>query len=449
MHSSFSDKPKAMPINFISDIFTTTYGTLIVCLHNLARLALYKKDTPAETQRILALRELLWNPEGQPLDGLVSHQFWTDEESGMVLHYLLTQPSGVPTTGERKTIVFFHGFPDSPFSYKRILQHQALQNHTCVAISLPSYGASTPFAESTLYTPDNLYPLLARFLVHIKSTYPTQPLTLFGHDWGATIVMSLAHILPETLVTRIVAANSIDPLGARHTIDNMLSTATRSLFRLQLPTFFRNVGIVLKQIFGRSHYVFMFRISPTWFRHLAMGQGYVDYMVKGCSEIVCEDVEGTTEQKQYEKDFYRATIAGPPPSLVATPGTVSEGLKYDHRVPTNLWARFHQMIRLYQEPLARGRFHDSTLPADLPRFVPASDAGKPSSTDVALGRRLDNPYRVPMTFLFCDADHALDWRICTEAARIFGAKVRVLKGLGHWGVMSAGPEVIEEILKDE
>lgn len=165
--------------------------------------------------------------------------------------------------------------------------------------------------------------------------------------------------------------------------------------------------------------------------------------------IVVKDMGLSKQQAEEEVTLYRAALEGPLPEHVSVPGQVSEGIKYDSRVSTTGHTRFHEMLRFYREPLVSGRFKDSLLPHGVNIYTPDSESLTSPLAPNARGRFLTNPYRVPTTFMFSDKDHALNTTICTEGAKLMGARVVLLKGRGHWGIMGGGDEVVGEILRDD
>lgn len=99
--------------------------------------------------------------------------------SGLQMHYV------IGGQGPR-TLVFFHGFPQSWYEYRAILP-EFLSDHTVIAIDLPGLGDTT--GEVGSFEKFELAAYVHGLLTHLGRT---QDLRLVAHDFGSSLAFAFA-----------------------------------------------------------------------------------------------------------------------------------------------------------------------------------------------------------------------------------------------------------------
>lgn len=100
----------------------------------------------------------------------------------------------VAIAGSGPPIVFLHGFPQSWYCWRNVMQALA-SDYTCIAPDLRGYGASDAPIGRAAYSKDRLAADVAgllRALGHEKAT-------VVGHDWGGGVAYQFAVDYPELL----------------------------------------------------------------------------------------------------------------------------------------------------------------------------------------------------------------------------------------------------------
>jgi pimeloyl-ACP methyl ester carboxylesterase len=88
----------------------------------------------------------------------------------------------VTEQGEGPAVLFCHGFPDTPYTWRRQMQAIASAGYRAIAPDMRGYGRSSAPADSTLYTPLQTTGDLVGLLDALK--IPSA--VLAAHDWGAS-----------------------------------------------------------------------------------------------------------------------------------------------------------------------------------------------------------------------------------------------------------------------
>lgn len=134
-----------------------------------------------------------------------------------------------PTDGPLALVL--HGFPDSPVTWERIIDHLASAGYHVVAPFLRGYAPSTP-------AKDNYYgmPALISDACKVYGYFQGDSnAVLIGHDWGAEIAHSLLSVRPGYF--RSAVTMSVPPTGGTAIDTKTLSQMRRSwyAFMFALP----------------------------------------------------------------------------------------------------------------------------------------------------------------------------------------------------------------------
>lgn len=102
------------------------------------------------------------------------------------------------TPSASHTLVFIHGFPDSPALWKETVSHLAPLGYRCLLVHLPgSSGEPVTTAPSPPEIVEQIRAQLGRYLT------PGEKVTFVGHDWGAYFSLLFQARYPE-IVERLV-----------------------------------------------------------------------------------------------------------------------------------------------------------------------------------------------------------------------------------------------------
>ena len=100
-------------------------------------------------------------------------------------------------------ILLLHGFPEYGGAWSDLAPHLSDRFH-CIAPDQRGYGQSWAPAGVSNYTTSALVSDMAALI-------GDQPLTVLGHDWGASVAYGLAMFRPE-LVDRLIIMNGVHPV---------------------------------------------------------------------------------------------------------------------------------------------------------------------------------------------------------------------------------------------
>lgn len=131
---------------------------------------------------------------------------------------------------ELPPLLMLHGFPEYSGGWCDLAPH--LSNHFhCIAPDQRGYGQSWAPKGVGHYTLSQLVSDMAALIDHIK-----QPVTVLGHDWGASVAYGLAMFRPE-LVPRLIIANGVHPAPFQRAMaaGGAQSTASQYINRLRAP----------------------------------------------------------------------------------------------------------------------------------------------------------------------------------------------------------------------
>ncbi len=117
------------------------------------------------------------------------------------IHYTISGPKTLPT------LVFLHGSPGSWMNYMHFMWDTIMQQkYRMVAIDRPGFGYSNFGKALNLQEQSNL---ISTVLLNLKTA---EPMILFGHSLGGSLVIKLGAENPTLFSKIIIAAGAIDPL---------------------------------------------------------------------------------------------------------------------------------------------------------------------------------------------------------------------------------------------
>ncbi len=99
----------------------------------------------------------------------------------------------VEVTGDGPTLLFVHGWPENPHSWRHQVAHFAGLGYRCAALDVRGYGGSSNPREIDRYTLREL----AGDVAAVAAALSDEPVVLVGHDWGAPIVWHTAIRHPD------------------------------------------------------------------------------------------------------------------------------------------------------------------------------------------------------------------------------------------------------------
>ena len=152
----------------------------------------------------------------------------------------VTIPSGrfrVARLGDGPMVMLLHGFPESWYSWRHLMQALSDAGYCALAPDIRGYGESYNPAAAQAYSIEELTNDIAALIDHYGS-----PVTVIGHDHGAPIAWATALRFPQRL--RGVAGLSIPymPPGARPVIEDFRAFFTaRGRFFYQV--YFQDEGV--------------------------------------------------------------------------------------------------------------------------------------------------------------------------------------------------------------
>jgi pimeloyl-ACP methyl ester carboxylesterase len=99
----------------------------------------------------------------------------------------------VTEQGKGPVVLFCHGFPDTSYTWRRLMKAVAAAGFRAIAPDMRGYGRSSAPADASLYTPLHTAGDLVGLLDALK--IPTA--VLVGHDWGAAHAWNAALFRPD------------------------------------------------------------------------------------------------------------------------------------------------------------------------------------------------------------------------------------------------------------
>jgi epoxide hydrolase 4 len=120
--------------------------------------------------------------------------------NGHPFHYLEWGPKGAPI------LLMLHGFPEYSGAWAELAE-RLCDRFRCIAPDQRGYGQSWAPADVTQYATGKLVGDVVALIDHLGGG----PLTVLGHDWGASVAYVLAARHPER-VDRIIILNGVHPI---------------------------------------------------------------------------------------------------------------------------------------------------------------------------------------------------------------------------------------------
>ncbi len=102
-------------------------------------------------------------------------------------------------------LLMLHGFPEYGGAWADLAPHLARDFH-CIAPDQRGYGQSWAPEGTENYVLSELVSDMAALIEQLGT-----PVTVLGHDWGASVAYGLAMFRPE-LVSRLIIANGVHPV---------------------------------------------------------------------------------------------------------------------------------------------------------------------------------------------------------------------------------------------
>ncbi len=113
-------------------------------------------------------------------------------------------------TGEGPTLLLLHGWPDTSALWREVTPHLVAEGYRVVTVDLRGCGASDKPRDVAAYAMTHLVGDVAAVLDALGGA----PVTLVGHDWGASLAWVVAAWHPE-LVERLVVLSVGHPSAFR------------------------------------------------------------------------------------------------------------------------------------------------------------------------------------------------------------------------------------------
>lgn len=119
---------------------------------------------------------------------------------GQPYHYLEWGPAGAPI------LLMLHGFPEYSGAWAELAE-RLCDRYRCIAPDQRGYGQSWAPADVAQYATGKLVGDMVALIDHLGGG----PVTVLGHDWGASVAYVLAARQPER-VDRLIILNGVHPV---------------------------------------------------------------------------------------------------------------------------------------------------------------------------------------------------------------------------------------------
>jgi len=147
----------------------------------------------------------------------------------------------VAIEGEGPLLLCVHGWPELWYSWRHQMRYFADRGYRVAAMDVRGYGGSSKPDAVAAYTMKELTADVAA----VAQALSTEPVVLFGHDWGAPIVWNTAVMHPQ--VVRAVAGLSVPYLpGGEVMILDLWEALYADRFFYQL--YFQLAGVVEAEV---------------------------------------------------------------------------------------------------------------------------------------------------------------------------------------------------------
>jgi pimeloyl-ACP methyl ester carboxylesterase len=124
----------------------------------------------------------------------------------MPMKKMVTGPTGdiaVYVEGSGPVILCVHGWPENAWSWRHQMAYFSARGYTVASMDVRGYGESAKPKEIAAYSLKSL----AADVAAVADALSDEPVTLFGHDWGAPITYTTALCYPEKI--RALAGMSV------------------------------------------------------------------------------------------------------------------------------------------------------------------------------------------------------------------------------------------------
>lgn len=216
--------------------------------------------------------------------------------------------------GTGPMIIFLHGFPDNPYSFKSQIIELAKAGYHCVAPYkrgfTPGDTIVNPIQHSSLYTQD---------VLTLIDSFNEKQVILVGHDWGAGAAYGVAQVAPEKVKAMITMAI---PLSAAFfaSYTNNLNQVKRSWYLF----FFQSSYAI--DAFKNNDYAM---IDTLWRDWCPGWKNYSDHL-KSVKETFRKSGSAESAINYYRQSFGNYTLTDP--SLLKIQNAFSAGKPFS--VPT-------------------------------------------------------------------------------------------------------------------
>ena len=153
--------------------------------------------------------------------------------------------------GQGKLMIFLHGFPDNPLTFKNQIDYFARQGYRVVAPYMRGYFPSDIPSDNKYYTLT-----LGEDVVELIKAIGSEKAIVVGHDWGANAAYSATMIAPE-LFEKIVGASVV-----RGTFSKALITNQEQQRKSWYIYFFQT--LMAETALSFNDYAFIRRLYKDW-----------------------------------------------------------------------------------------------------------------------------------------------------------------------------------------
>lgn len=160
----------------------------------------------------------------------------------------------------RRLALLLHGFPDSPYTWKKLMPRLAAQGYTCIAPYLRGYTQqNTPHAllvdkSATVQIAD-----LAEDAVGLVESAGFADALLIGHDWGAIAAYAAANLAPQ----KFSALVTLSVPHLRIFLANLWKNPRQALQSWYIIFFQLRLGMPERRI-AENHFAFIEALWQTW-----------------------------------------------------------------------------------------------------------------------------------------------------------------------------------------
>ncbi|XP_056157138.1 bifunctional epoxide hydrolase 2 [Lampris incognitus] len=220
---------------------------------------------------------------------------------GMRTHYV-EMGSGPP-------VLLCHGFPESWYSWRYQIPALAEAGFRVLALDMKGYGESTAPSDIEEYSQEQLCQDLIAFMD--KMMIPQ--VTLCGHDWGGSLVWSMAQCFPERV--KAVASLNTPLFPVDPSVSPMMKLKAIPIFDYQI--YFQNPGVAeaeLEQDLERTLKVFFSSSEETVSRPVIRTTGVCargGLLVGLPEEIPLSSILTEASLQYYVSQFKASGLRGP------------------------------------------------------------------------------------------------------------------------------------------